>query len=151
VTDDRISSDANQSAYKNQADYRQARSEGLAEGIRLAFETHKHLTTLNAGSIVLIATFLSDIFPKTQGGALDALLYLKLLMCGSFLLFGLSLALSSYVLIRYPHLLVTTLQRRVASYSEEDTLYNALLRGASVVCYFLGLLCFGIAVSINLF
>lgn len=49
-----------------------------------------YLTTLNAGSIVLIATFLRDIFPKTEGGVLDVALYVKLLIAASFLFFGIS-------------------------------------------------------------
>src|SRR5215211_9050759 len=36
----------------------------------LGFEIFKHLTTLNAGSIVLIGTFLGDIFPHDKHGNL---------------------------------------------------------------------------------
>jgi hypothetical protein len=41
------------------------------------FETVKHLTTLSAGSVVLIGTFLQDIFPKTKGGELAVGLFTK--------------------------------------------------------------------------
>jgi hypothetical protein len=66
-------------------------------------------------------------------------------------MFGLSLALSSYILTRYPQLLVSTIQRRISSYNQSDKLYNTFLRGASRVCFFLGLVCFGLAVSMNIF
>jgi hypothetical protein len=35
------------------------------------FEINKQLTTLSAGSAVLIATFMKDIFPRTTTGALN--------------------------------------------------------------------------------
>lgn len=35
------------------------------------FEINKQLTTLSAGSAVLIATFMKDIFPKTATGSLN--------------------------------------------------------------------------------
>jgi hypothetical protein len=37
------------------------------KSLKQGFELAKHLTTLNAGSIVLIATFLKDIFPNENG------------------------------------------------------------------------------------
>jgi hypothetical protein len=40
------------------------------EAIKVAYDSFKYLTTLNAGSIVLIVTFLKDIFPS-EGGTLD--------------------------------------------------------------------------------
>src|SRR5215207_3226584 len=61
-----------------------------------AFEAFKHLTTLNAGSIVLIGTFLKDIFPKDNQGNLSVDTGSKLLIAASFALFGLSLAASAY-------------------------------------------------------
>jgi hypothetical protein len=60
------------------------------------FETVKHLTTLSAGSIVLIGTFLQDIFPKGPGGELAVGAFTKWLIAGSFILFGASLIAASF-------------------------------------------------------
>jgi hypothetical protein len=38
-------------------------ADDVRESFKLGFEAVKHLTTLSAGSLVLIATFLKDIFP----------------------------------------------------------------------------------------
>ncbi len=37
------------------------------KSLKQGFQLAKQLTTLNAGSIVLIATFLKDIFPNENG------------------------------------------------------------------------------------
>ena len=42
----------------------------VAQVITLGFEWMKQLTTLSAGSIVVIGTFLSNIFPTDKQGAL---------------------------------------------------------------------------------
>jgi hypothetical protein len=42
----------------------------VAEVIKLGFEWMKQLTTLSAGSIVVIGTFLSNIFPTDNQGTL---------------------------------------------------------------------------------
>jgi len=44
------------------------------ESIKLGFEVAKQLTTLNAGSIVVIGTFLSNIFPTDKTGNSDGIL-----------------------------------------------------------------------------
>jgi hypothetical protein len=67
------------------------------DGLNLGFESLKHLTTLNAGSIVLIATFLRDIFPHQIS------LGLKFLVAGSFILFGLSLASAAFLIYFLMH------------------------------------------------
>jgi len=48
----------------------ESETQDLSESIKLAFEAAKHLTTLNAGSIVVIGTFLSMIFPTDSQGIL---------------------------------------------------------------------------------
>jgi hypothetical protein len=58
----------------------------LREPHRLGFETSKQITTLNAGSIVVIGTFLSDIFPHKHG-TLAVGLPIKLLIAAAFAFF----------------------------------------------------------------
>jgi hypothetical protein len=70
--------------------------------LSLPFETAKHLTTLTAGSIVLIGTFLKDIFPRdpeTDTLALSA--FSTKLVGAAFLLFGISLLTASYFMILF--------------------------------------------------
>jgi thioredoxin-dependent peroxiredoxin len=69
-------------------------ADGAATSITLGFEAVKQLTTLAAGSTVLIATFLKDIFPKLaeQGNML------KWTVSGAFLFFGASLVAATYSL-----------------------------------------------------
>jgi hypothetical protein len=55
----------------------------------------------NVGSIVVIGTFLSNIFPTDRQGTLTVPLYIKILMGLAFVGFGASLLLSTYVLILY--------------------------------------------------
>jgi hypothetical protein len=40
------------------------REEDVQDSFKLGFDGVKHLATLNAGSFVILATFLNDIFPK---------------------------------------------------------------------------------------
>src|SRR5215203_3535641 len=68
---------------------------GLTESIKLGFESTKQLTTLNAGSIVVIGTFLSNIFPTDSQGALTVPLYIKLFVGAAFVGFGASLIFST--------------------------------------------------------
>jgi hypothetical protein len=56
----------------------------LTVSIKLGFETTKQLTTLNAGSIVVIGAFLGAIFPTDKQGTLTVPLYIKLLIGGAF-------------------------------------------------------------------
>jgi hypothetical protein len=69
----------------------QAFNDGLTQGIDYV----KHLTTLSAGAIVLIATFLKDIFPQDIG------LVLKILIAASFIFFGLSLVSASFLMYHF--------------------------------------------------
>src|SRR5215203_5259556 len=59
--------------------------------LNVLLDQFKHLTTLSAGSIVLIATFLKDIFPRSDNGDLTMNLGLKLFIAASFVLLGISL------------------------------------------------------------
>ena len=73
-----------------------AGSEGEPDFYRQGFEVVKQLTTLSAGSIVLIGTFIKDIFPRdAHTGALAVDSISKGLIISSFILFGLSLVASS--------------------------------------------------------
>ena len=76
-------------------------SQNFRESAKLSFEARKHLTTLSAGSVVLIATFLKDIFPKGADGVLLIGPGLKLLIAGSFIFFGLTILTSTYGMQRF--------------------------------------------------
>ena len=73
------------------------REENVQESFKLGFDGVKHLATLNAGSFVIIATFLKDIFPK-QDGRLALDLFDKFLIGASFVFFAASLAFSAFSL-----------------------------------------------------
>jgi hypothetical protein len=78
-------------------DWRERGCVYATEDIKLSFDNLKQLTTLNAGSVVLIGTFLKDIFPSAKG-TLDVSPGIKLLIAASFICFGVSLALSAYLM-----------------------------------------------------
>ena len=116
---------------------------------QLHLDLYKHLTTLSAGSLVLIATFLKDIFPK-HDGLLDVGFGLKLLIGASFVSLGLSLLssvwfmqrLSNQAIAEQPEEAVRTyIHRRLSTY----------LQLIAALAFLTGLLCFGLAVLINLF
>jgi hypothetical protein len=65
-------------------------TDAIRESIKLGFESVKHLTTLSAGSTVLIATFLKDIFPNIE----DLSAALKWAISGAFIAFGMSLVVA---------------------------------------------------------
>jgi hypothetical protein len=112
------------------------------EAIKLAFEATKQLTTLNAGSIVIIGTFLSDIFSTDKQGTLTAPLYIKLLIGAAFVGFGASLLSSTFAMLVYRNILES---RGIFSL---DARVDILLPLASFAG---GLICFGAAVLLNLF
>ena len=66
------------------------------EGIKLLFETFKHLTTLSTGSIVLLSTFFKDSFSNPQWGWLTSL---------TFTLFMISTVTSVMVMVAYSEML----------------------------------------------
>jgi hypothetical protein len=73
----------------------------FTEGVRLGVEAIKQLTTLNAGSIVVIGTFLSNIFPSDKHGTLMVPWYIKLFIGLAFVGFGVSLGLATAIMFRY--------------------------------------------------
>jgi hypothetical protein len=77
------------------------RRQALLDYFKLSHDTQKHLTTLTAGSIVLISTFLKDIFPKSKNGTLLIGMPIKVLIAVSFFCFGCSLLGSTLLLGRY--------------------------------------------------
>ena len=109
---------------------------------KLGFEHAKHLATLNTASILLISSFLRIIFPRPLEGGLWISVGSKVLIAGSFVLFGLSLLLSGLAMYAFfqrldeenPHYIKAQYQTRI---------------GIPFVCFFLGLLWFVIAVLIN--
>jgi hypothetical protein len=107
------------------------------EGLKAELEVVKHITTLNAGSIVVIGTFLKDIFPIAMGTGL------KLLIAAAFLLFGLSLALSAGGMY--------ALSGRISESRAFDKFWARLVLWPPLVFFVLALVCFGIAVLIDLF
>jgi hypothetical protein len=115
------------------------------EQIKLAFEAMKQLTTLNAGSIVVIGTFLSNIFPTDKQGALAIPLYNKLLIAAAFVGFGASLIFSVVALLNYQAYLELHLEGG-ARYRTSMSLYS--LPGN---LFLAGTLLFGTAVVLNLF
>jgi len=113
--------------------------EALQESIKSGFESVKHLTTLNAGSIVLIATFLRDIFPPT----IDELL--KWLIALSFLFFAISLAGAAIAMWYF-----SVMVRSWRPFQQIRGRYRTAIAAPSF-CFVYGLCCFGMAVLINLF
>jgi hypothetical protein len=124
------------------------------EVIKLGFETNKHLTTLNAGSIVIIGTFLSDIFPTDNQGALTVPGCIEVLVGLAFVGFGVSLI--SAILTLYSirgHF--NNYVQRMAVGEEHGGRPGAGASGIIVLVPFglftFGLICFGTAVLLNLF
>lgn len=111
----------------------------ITESIKLNFETVKHLTTLTAGSFVLTATFLKDIFPKNPA------LTLKLPIAATFLCFSLALIFSAWGLWG-----LSIMPRTYDTINEKKKQQGKFVL---IPAYFLviGLACFGVAVLINLF
>ena len=77
------------------------RRQALLDYFKLSHDTQKHLTTLTAGSIVLISTFLKDIFPKGKNGILLIGMPIIVLIAVSFFCFGCSLLGATWLLGRY--------------------------------------------------
>ena len=81
------------------------RQPDMTEVIKLGFEGAKQLTTLSAGSIVVIGTFLSNIFPTDKQGTLITPGYIKFFIAVAFLGFGASLLFSVAALSIYESVL----------------------------------------------
>ena len=148
---------------------RRARAEALREVLIQAIESSKHLTTLNAGSIVVIGTFLQDIFP-TKHGTLAVSPFLKFLIASSFVSFGVSLAIATVVMVVFSRATLNLVPPPSGEHREPRTIRYEGLTGEvryqfSGLVFFLsdyatllplpfftvGLLCFGIAVILNLY
>jgi hypothetical protein len=121
----------------------------LTESIKLAFEDFKHLTTLNAGSIVLIGTFLQGIFPS-ENGTLTVGLGIKLLIALSFFCFGASLALASLVMYQYTRVLRNYLSDALSIDRDRHVRIWLVPPGLPLLLFWFGLTFFGLAVVINL-
>src|SRR5215211_2470300 len=83
----------------------------LAEVVKLGFQSMTQLTTLNAGSIVVIGTFLKDIF-HTSNGTLDVSPTIKLLIAAAFVCFGASLIFATMALFGYTRVMQDILLAR---------------------------------------
>jgi hypothetical protein len=145
-------------------------SKDYTESIKLGFESVKQQTTLSAGSIVIIGTFLKDIFSIDNGtlnvgeGPLGNLIFWLIVL--AFVAFGVSLVSSSIALSyysrrlwlhihepiaeeRHPHQVrkAPGESRRVAQFREFAT-----DRGKAISVFSLnfGLISFGAAVVLNL-
>jgi hypothetical protein len=124
----------------------------LTESIKLGFDAFKHLATLNAGSIVLIGTFLQGIFPSSdkQGTLLVGPL-IKGLIAASFVCFGLSLALAAVAMYRYTIILEKYLSDTLDIDRDIQVKRGRQIRGATLGIFVAGLVIFGIAVVLNLY
>jgi len=121
------------------------------ESIKLHFENLKQLTTLNAGSIVVIGTFLKDIFPR-ENGTLDVSAGIKLLIALSFISFGVSLVLASYGMFQYARRLwLFERHGQITRLPPGLTLGRLLVRFLALPAFSTGLICFGAAVLVNLY
>jgi|SRR5215216_2810133 len=107
------------------------------DGLKSELEVVKHITTLNAGSIVVIGTFLKDIFPGEMGWRLT------LSIAASFVLFGLSLAWSAASMYE--------VSGRISVRRPFSTGEARFFLLPSLFFFVFALGCFGIAVLINLF
>jgi hypothetical protein len=118
----------------------------------LGFEIFKHLTTLNAGSIVLIGTFLGDIFPKDPQGNLSVGWLTAWVIAFSFVWFGLSLVASTFCMYQFARF-ETSLSIWFKSNTTRKNVLEAfltLLRPVAGISFFLGIIFFGFAVLKNL-
>jgi hypothetical protein len=82
----------------------------LTESYKVIVEASKHLTTLNAGSVVVIGTFLSNIFP-TEQGTLAVGPLIKGLIASSFVCFGVSLILATLIMIFFARAIIIMAER----------------------------------------
>ena len=120
------------------------------EATKLCFESNKQTAVLSSGAIVLIGTFLSTIFPETDG-TLVLGLGSKLLLAGAFVFLGAALAIAAYVMDWNVDLMIDIEEGDLSdSYFQ---LRNKLKRAAKLSsrAFFLGIVCFALAVLTNLF
>jgi hypothetical protein len=128
------------------------REEAVLEALKMSFEATKQVTTLNAGSIVLIGTFLSNIFPANKHGVLAVPFHIKLFIGVAFLGFGASLLASTIALIGYRGFIETRLSSPGGAASLTQGRGREQIYVTMPLLFFtLGLICFGVAVLLNLF
>jgi hypothetical protein len=106
------------------------------EGLKAELEVLKQTTTLNAGPIVVIGTFLKDIFPGKMGPGLTILIGL------AFVLFGLSLALSAGAMY--------AVSGRISVNRRFSTREARIFLRPPLYLFVLALVCFGTAVLSDL-
>jgi hypothetical protein len=132
----------------------QSTAPDITEAIKLGFEAMKQLTTLNAGSIVVIGTFLSNIFPTDNQGTLTVPLYVKILIGLAFVGFGVSLFFSALTMHLYRESFESHLYSRVgrtpSQYDPAD-IAKRRFKPLPIVFFTGGLICFSTAVLLNLF
>jgi hypothetical protein len=114
-----------------------------------AIDNARHITTLNAGSIVLIGTFLKDIFPS-KDETLAVGPGLKCLIAASFICFGLSLLTATLSMLLYTRALQRVLVEEDSPASDDPPL-RYYVRQAPLPLFAVGLVCFGAAVLLNLY
>jgi hypothetical protein len=120
----------------------------VAEVITLGFEWMKQLTTLSAGSIVVIGTFLSNIFPTDTQGALTVPWYTELLIGAAFVSFGVSLIASAKAMNTYRAVLEFHLHG-----DRPEEIYSPIRRLTIFLplpSFTVGVICFGAAVLLNM-
>jgi hypothetical protein len=140
------------------------------ESIKLGFESVKQQTTLSAGSIVIIGTFLKEIFSIKNGtlnveeGPLGDIIFWLIVL--AFVMFGFSLVTSSIALQLYPRRLWLHIHEPLAEEHHPQQVPQApgesawvaqyrefaTDRGKAMSVFFLnlGLISFGAAVVLNL-
>ncbi len=125
--------------------------EAQLEYFKQAHDTQKHMDTLSAAAIVLIGTFLRDIFPETSAGVLDVVLPVKLLIAAAFVCFGICLAVSVYLLRIYPLRYRDTARMEHTSHPNMPAPPIAReVRPIGLYSFPIGLACFAIAVLATL-
>ena len=115
-----------------------------SETVAAALEVYKQIITLGAGSIVLIGTFLKNIFP-TASGTLDVGWFIKLCIAAAFVLFGLSLIVAAGFMTYYSFYL----ERSGAPHRDNFTYQWG--RVLPLAFFVLGTISFGAAVLMNLY
>jgi hypothetical protein len=121
----------------------------VAEVIKLGFEWMKQLTTLSAGSIVVIGAFLSNIFTTDKQGTLTTPFCVKLLIGAAFVSFGVSLIVSAKAMNTYRGILELFLRG-----DRPEEIYSPATRitiSSPLFFFTAGVICFGVAVLLNMF
>jgi hypothetical protein len=111
--------------------------------VQIGFETTKQLTTLSAGSIVVIGTFLSNIFPTDKHGILAVPGSIKLLIAAAFVGFGATLISATFMMFRYSTISAETIAT--------GRPIIGLLRLLPFIPFAGATICFGAAVLLNMF